>query len=144
VQEIFCSLFLFSASTKSASVTSQDLSCSYSSFHEHLTYEFSLQLSVLTCICTYFSLNKLHFCYNEQLMFISFLQRWGNTEHLERWGEAAIPTNVHLPSSQSVCMPHCDDTESVMLLMLTFHTYICVTGAHHGSQMSENGGNKCW
>jgi hypothetical protein len=38
-------------------------------FNEYLNYEFSLQWSML--ICTYFSLNKLHFCYSKQLPFAS-------------------------------------------------------------------------
>jgi hypothetical protein len=41
----------------------------YLSFYQHLIYKFLLQLSVL--FCTYFSLNKLHFCYKKQLTFVN-------------------------------------------------------------------------
>jgi hypothetical protein len=44
----------------------------YQSFYKHSIYEYLLQQNML--ICTYFSLNELHFHYNKQLIVLrSFL-----------------------------------------------------------------------
>jgi hypothetical protein len=79
----------------------------YPSFYEHSLYEFSL--------------DRCHFHYNKQLIFIRNFYAKAGKYIPNRWGEADFPTHVYLPPSQSVHTPHCDHTESSVFLMHTFY-----------------------
>jgi hypothetical protein len=104
-------------------------------------YKFLLQQGML--ICTYFSL-KLHFCYNEQRMFIRSCFAKAEKYIHSTLGEVDIPTHVHLPPSQPAHALHSDHTESAGLLKLTLlSTNIGVISVHQGSQTSKNGCKRC-
>jgi hypothetical protein len=74
-------------------------------------------------ICAHFSLNELYFHYKKAEKYTC------NT-----WVEADIPSQVNLPASQTLYVPHYDLTESDAYI---FSINVCVIYAHHGSQIRK-------